>query len=67
MTNDAANVTVDGTVALYSHETEQYVEQAGNKRVCVEYKVATDKALGSVVDQGTAYTTSDVDFTVKVK
>jgi alkaline phosphatase D len=34
--------------------------------VCVNYKVATDQALTKVVTSGTAYTSSDIDYTVKV-
>jgi alkaline phosphatase D len=32
----------------------------------VDYRVGTDSNFSSVVDHGTAYTTSDIDFTVKV-
>lgn len=62
--NDESNVTVEGTVDLYNHDTKSYIE-AASKRACVEYKVATDKQLRRVVSRGTAYTTSDIDFTVK--
>jgi alkaline phosphatase D len=63
--NDDSNVTVEGTAALYSHDTEQYIT-VSSRRVCVEYQVGTDKSVSNVVDSGTAYTTSDIDFTVKV-
>jgi alkaline phosphatase D len=62
--NDDSNKTVEGVVPLYDHETEQYV-QAASKRACVEYRVGTDKKLRRIVSRGKAYTTSDIDFTVK--
>jgi hypothetical protein len=63
--HDRSNVTVSGYVPFYSHETEQYIKASPNP-ICVEYRVGTDKNISSVVDKGTAYTTSDIDFTVKV-
>ena len=62
---DDSNITVEGTVPLYSHDTEQYIEMA-SKRACVNYVVGKDKKLSRVVSRGTAFTTSDIDFTVKV-
>jgi len=64
--DDKSNITVSGYVPLYSHETEEYVK-ASKAPVCVNYKVATDAAMKHCVDQGTAYTSSDIDFTVKVE
>jgi alkaline phosphatase D len=63
--HDRSNVTVSGYVPFYSHETEQYIKASPNP-ICVEYRVGTDQNLSSIVDQGTAYTTSDIDFTIKV-
>ena len=65
--NDKSNVTVEGNVPLYNHDTEQYIKANPNP-ICVEYEVGTDKNLSasSIVDKGTAYTTSDIDYTVKV-
>jgi len=65
LANDASNTTVSGNVPLYNHETEIYVK-ADPTPVCVEYQVGSDKNFSSVVDKGTAYTTSDIDYTVKV-
>jgi alkaline phosphatase D len=63
-------VTVDGTAGLYSHETEQYVK-ADSHPICVEWKVfqgkSADSPLQWVVAKGKAYTTSDIDYTVKVR
>lgn len=63
--NDESNVTVEGSVPLYSHDTETYIKASSNP-VCVEYQVGSDKNFSTVVDKGTAYTTSDIDYTVKV-
>ncbi|KAF8511255.1 PhoD-like phosphatase-domain-containing protein [Hysterangium stoloniferum] len=35
--------------------------------VCVRYEIATDQALTKVVNTGTAFTSADVDFTVKLE
>lgn len=63
--NDKSNVTVEGTAPLYGHETEPYVK-VSKAPVCVTYKIGTDKDLKNVANSGTAYTSSDVDYTVKV-
>lgn len=62
--NDRSNATVEGTVPLYNHDTEQYIRASSNP-VCVEYRVAGDQGFSDVADHGTAYTTSDIDYTVK--
>ncbi|KAK4157045.1 alkaline phosphatase [Chaetomidium leptoderma] len=75
--SDFNNVTVEGTVALYNHETDKYIK-ADPHPICVEWKVWEAKSTGlrprkcvprdgAVVSQGTAYTTSDIDYTVKVE
>ncbi|KAH7074144.1 PhoD-like phosphatase-domain-containing protein [Paraphoma chrysanthemicola] len=64
--HDRSNITVSGYVPFYSHETEKYIKASPNP-ICVEYRVATDRNLSSIVDKGTAYTTSDIDFTVKIE
>lgn len=64
--NDRSNVTVEGTVPLYNHDTKQYVRASSNP-VCVSYAVATDEELSEVVTNGRAYTSSDIDYTVKVE
>ncbi|KAI1736475.1 PhoD-like phosphatase [Xylaria scruposa] len=64
--NDASNVTVSGYVPLYDHSTEQYVVSS-NAPVCVNWKIGTSKSLEHVVDSGTAYTSSDIDYTIKVE
>lgn len=64
--NDASNITVSGKVPLYNHETEEYVAASSNP-VCVSYVVARDRGLRRVVDRGRAYTSSDIDYTIKVE
>lgn len=63
--NDRSNVTVSGYAPLYDHDNQQYVS-VSTAPVCVDYKVAPDEAFENVVDSGTVYTSSDVDYTVKV-
>lgn len=64
--NDKSNVTVTGYVPLYDHETARYVNVSSTK-VCVEYKVATDMAFSKIATDGTVYTSSEIDYTVKVE
>ncbi|KAG9202416.1 hypothetical protein G6514_004392 [Epicoccum nigrum] len=64
--NSQSNVTVTGYAPLYDHDNEKYV-QISKSPVCVEYKVAADEALTNTVDSGKVFTSSDVDFTVKVE
>ncbi len=92
--SDAGNAAVEGTVPLYSHDTETFVK-ADPHPVCVEWSVfepgsgsgsGYDQGHGhghgsggnrnsngngngngnKVVAAGEAYTTSDIDYTVKV-
>lgn len=62
---DDSNVTVSGNVPLYNHDTEPYIKNSAHP-ICVDYSVFSDKDVKQVVDQGKAYTTSDIDYTVKV-
>ncbi|KAF3917947.1 hypothetical protein ABW20_dc0110240 [Dactylellina cionopaga] len=55
------NRTVSGLVPLYWHGPEM----TSTAPVCVEWKVADDKEMSKVVRRGKAYTSSDVDFTIK--
>lgn len=66
--SDASEVTVSGTAPLYNHETERYIKADPNP-ICVEWKVLRSKCSNStqnVAASGKAYTTSDIDYTVKV-
>jgi alkaline phosphatase D len=64
--NSNSNVTVSGYAPLFDHDNEKYVS-VSKSPICVEYKVASDKEMGNVVDSGKVYTSSDVDYTVKVR
>ncbi|KAM7205154.1 alkaline phosphatase [Naviculisporaceae sp. PSN 640] len=64
--SDTSNVTVTGNVDLYSHETESYIKADANP-ICLEWKVWEPATKDKIVSQGKAYTTSDIDFTVKVE
>lgn len=64
--SDKSNITVEGNVPFYSHETERYIKDSSNP-ICLEWKIATDPALTAVVNSGQAFTTSDIDYTVKVE
>jgi alkaline phosphatase D len=64
-----SNKTVNGTAGLYSHETEKYIK-ADPHPICVEWNVfdsepSSDKVKS--VASGRAYTTSDIDYTIKVR
>lgn len=63
-----SNAAVEGLVDLYSHETEAYIKADANP-ICVEWKVYKehkDKPSKKIAAEGKAYTTSDIDFTLKV-
>lgn len=64
------NSTVTGLVPLYNpvpiQKGREKIPPASKSPVCVNYKIAKDKALKQVVDSGRAYTSSDVDYTLKV-
>ncbi|KAK2797673.1 hypothetical protein FQN50_009097 [Emmonsiellopsis sp. PD_5] len=67
-TNESSdsNVTVSGTAPLYDHDNAKYVA-VSTAPVCVEYKVAVDEEMRRAVTGGTVWTSSDVDYTVKVE
>lgn len=63
--NSNSNVTVSGYAPLFDHDNEKYVS-VSKSPICVDYEVASDKNLSILVDSGRVYTSSDVDFTIKV-
>lgn len=65
MDDDKSNVTVSGYVPLYNHDVAEYVTVSHNP-VCVNYKVSSSSKMSDTVYSGTAYTSSDIDYTVKV-
>lgn len=67
-TSDDGNITVEGTAPLYSHETQKYIDADPNP-ICLEWVVFQSNSPNGtrdVVADGEAYTTSDIDYTVKV-
>lgn len=64
--DDRSNVTVEGYVPLYSHDTDQYI-RVSKSPVCAEWKVSETKDFHHVVASGKAFTTSDIDYTIKTE
>ncbi|KAK5684873.1 hypothetical protein LTS10_002948 [Elasticomyces elasticus] len=62
--NVASNASVSGYVPLYNHGPNLTVSTAP---VCVQFKVAKTADFAEVESSGTVYTSSDVDYTVKVE
>ncbi|KAK5446604.1 hypothetical protein LTS15_009536 [Exophiala xenobiotica] len=65
------NSTTSGFVPLYNpvpiyNDTDE-AKPVSTSPVCLNWKIASDNKLSSVVDSGTVYTSSDVDYTVKVE
>lgn len=58
-----SNATVSGYVPLYNHGPTQ----VSTAPVCVQFKVSETSDFAIVVSSGTAYTSSDIDYTVKVE
>lgn len=65
------NSTTSGSVPLFNPVPIYNDTDAGKapskSPVCLNFAVATDEKLSNVVDSGTVYTSSDVDYTVKVE
>lgn len=63
-------IVVSGYVPLYNpvpiYSEGPEAAPPSTAPVCVSYRVATDNAFSSVVDSGQVYTSSDVDYTLKV-
>ncbi|WZH47125.1 alkaline phosphatase [Fusarium acuminatum] len=59
---------IDGTEPLYSHETKKFIEKDPNP-ICLHWEVFEygKNDSKSVVTNGAAYTTADIDYTVKVE
>lgn len=61
--NVGANITSSGIEPTLADDDSDRSSKAG---VCVQYRVATDIELVDVVDSGEAFTSAEVDYTVKV-
>ncbi|KAK7611225.1 PhoD-like phosphatase-domain-containing protein [Phyllosticta paracitricarpa] len=64
--NAKSKVTAPGFTKLYDHHQQETIS-VSTAPICVEYRVSTDENIENVVSSGTAYTSSDVDYTVKVE
>ncbi|KAK4504625.1 hypothetical protein PRZ48_002586 [Zasmidium cellare] len=60
---NGSNASVSGYVPLYNHGPVQ----VSTAPVCVQFKVARTPDFKEVESSGTAYTSSDIDYTVKVE
>lgn len=60
------NNTVSGYVPLYNHGPA-VPETVTTAPICVDYKVSTSQNFSQIATSGTAYTSSDIDYTVKVE
>ena len=65
------NSTVSGLVQLYNpvpvyNGTNEGKPVSGTP-VCLNWKITSDETLNDVADSGTVYTSSDIDYTVKVE
>lgn len=60
---NGSNATVSGYVPLYNHGPVQ----VSTAPVCVDFKVARTPDFKEVESSGTAYTSSDIDYTVKIE
>jgi alkaline phosphatase D len=61
--NIASDTVPAGVVPIYNDPDGA---EPSDKAACVQLKVASDSTINKVVYTATAYTTSDVDYTVKV-
>ena len=58
-----SNATVSGFVPLYNHGPKQ----VSTAPVCVEFKVSETDDFSDVACSGKVYTSSDIDYTIKVE
>lgn len=63
--DDHSNITVSGLAPLYDHSTERYVS-VSTAPVCVDWQISTSPNMTNPVNSGRAYTSSDIDYTIKV-
>jgi alkaline phosphatase D len=65
------NSTVSGFVPLYNpvpiYSDTDETKPISNAPVCLTWAIASDKGMTAVMDSGTVFTSSDVDYTVKVE
>ncbi|KAF5021469.1 hypothetical protein F66182_6490 [Fusarium sp. NRRL 66182] len=67
--SDESSIVVNSTAGLYSHETKTYIK-ADPHPICVEWSVYDSDPISwdsKTISYGRAYTTSDIDYTVKIE
>lgn len=57
-------VTVSGTAPVFNHDTNEYVV-ISTAPICANWAVSTSEDMQNTVSTGTAYTSSDIDYTIK--
>lgn len=66
MASDKSNITVEGFVPLFNHDNTAYIRMSSSP-ICADWRVTTSPNMqGASVSSGRAYTTSDIDYTMKV-
>ena len=83
LSSSDSNVIVEGSVPLYNHDTESYIKVDANpicvdwtisRAVAISTGNSTGNSIGnstgnssSPISTGKAYTTGDIDYTIKVR
>lgn len=62
---DRSNVRVSDNVGLFMHKNEAFVKKSKNP-ICVQWWISESEEFESVANEGTIYTSSEIDYTVKV-
>ncbi|KAF3010414.1 hypothetical protein E8E15_000859 [Penicillium rubens] len=69
-----SNTSTHGLVPLYNpvpiysgNEDAEEQVAVSNAPVCLDYKVSDDESFKQIAAEGTVYTSSDIDYTVKVE
>ncbi|KAF2431347.1 phosphodiesterase/alkaline phosphatase D precursor [Tothia fuscella] len=65
--NDRSNATVSGLSPLYNHGPTSEQIRVSKAPVCVNWAIATDITMKTIATSGTVYTSSDIDYTVKLE
>lgn len=66
MDDDHSNITVSGTAPLFNHDMESYA-LVSTAPICVAWRISDRSDMAMPVGNGQVYTSSDIDYTVKVE
>lgn len=64
--NDKSNVTVSHDAEEFMLDNDEFVKHSKHP-ICVEWKISEHEDLHSPAGKGTVYTSSDIDYTIKVR